>query len=291
MNTDLNDDAVSILAADLYERAVKKIPEDTKVALASACACETNSCAKQTLDMMLKSAQAAEEKGRFVCSDNGFPAYLVKIGSRFTAQIDYRRAITRGFDDLVNRITPPLLKHITDPLTQERSHSAKDVPIITFDVIGDADYAEIICSPKALGSGQWADLQIFSFPTLETIERYILDVVMRAGTQPCPPVIIGVGIGGTFDYAAKMAKEVTFREIGSVHPEPKVADMEKRLTDAVNKLGYGAMGTGGDTTTYGVHIEYAGGHGFTPVAVCFNCWINRRTRARIYNDGRIELLE
>lgn len=285
------DEQISALAADLYDRAVKKIPEDTKLALKNACACETNACAKQTLDMMLKSALAAEEKNRFVCSDNGFPSYLVKIGAGFTRNIDYRRAITEGFDELVGRITPPLLKHITDPLTQERSHKAKDVPIITFDVVSDVDYVEIICSPKALGSGQWADLQIFSFPTLDVIERYVIDTVMKAGSQPCPPVIIGVGIGGTFDYAAKMAKEVTFREIGSVHPEPIVADMEKRLTDAVNKLGFGAMGTGGDTTTYGVHIEYAGGHGFTPVAVSFNCWINRRTRARIYNDGRIETVE
>ena len=104
-------------------------------------------------------------------------------------------------------------------------------------------------------------------------------------------MIIGVGIGGTFDHCAKLAKLATLRPLGERNEEPILADMEERLTKAVNKTGFGPMGTGGDTTTLGVHIEYSSGHGFTPVAVCFNCWINRRTRARLYNDGRVERIE
>src|SRR5690606_14537608 len=80
------------------------------------------------------------------------------------------------------------------------------------------------------------------------------------------------------------------RKIGTHHPEPMVADMEKRLLDAVNKTGFGPMGTGGDTTALAVHIDYSHGHGFVPVAVCFNCWINRRTAARIHHDNRVERL-
>ena len=105
------------------------------------------------------------------------------------------------------------------------------------------------------------------------------------------PVVIGVGIGGTFDYAAKMAKEATLRPIGQRHAEPMVADMEQRLVEAVNQTGFGPMGTGGDSTAMTVNVEYAAGHGFTPVAVAFNCWINRRTRARLFNDGRVEIVE
>ena len=115
--------------------------------------------------------------------------------------------------------------------------------------------------------------------------------MIRTGSQPCPPVVIGVGIGGTFDYAAKMAKEATLRPIGQVNPDPMLQEMEARLVRAVNKTGFGPMGTGGDSTTMGVHVEYAAGHGFTPVAVCFNCWINRRTRARLHDDGRVEVVE
>src|SRR3546814_11747509 len=104
---------------------------------------------------------------------------------------------------------------------------------------------------------------------------------MKAGSQHCPPVIIGIGIGGTVDYAAKMAKEATLRPLGSSNPEPILKAMEERLTRAVNATGFGPMGTGGDTTALDVHVNYAARHGFVPVAVCFNCWSNSRMDARI----------
>ena len=189
------------------------------------------------------------------------------------------------------RIDPPLLEHVTNPLTLERGHAGRNMPLVSWELIDDADYIELICSPKALGSGRWAALEIFSFPTLDVIERYVLEVVMKAGSQPCPPVVIGVGIGGDFDHAAKMAKSATLRPVGQPHPEPMVAAMERRLLQAVNKLGFGPMGTGGDATGLAVHVDYSSGHGYTPVAVSFNCWINRRTRARIHNDGTVERLE
>ena len=188
-------------------------------------------------------------------------------------------------------IQPPILKHVTNPLTNERGYAGKDMPIITWDLVDGADYVDITCSPKALGSGRWAALEIFTYPSLETIEAYVMDCVMKAGSQHCPPVVIGVGIGGTFDHCAKIAKQAALRPFGQINPEPILAAMEDRLTRAVNKTGFGPMGTGGDTTALGVHVEFAAGHGFTPVAVCFNCWINRRTRARLYNDGRVERLE
>jgi fumarate hydratase subunit alpha len=115
--------------------------------------------------------------------------------------------------------------------------------------------------------------------------------VLQAGSQHCPPVIIGVGIGGSFDVAAKIASKATMRPVGSVNPEPTLAAMEERLLRAVNATGFGPMGTGGDTTALAVHVDYASGHGYTPVAVCFNCWINRRTRARIRDDGTVERFE
>jgi fumarate hydratase subunit alpha len=216
---------------------------------------------------------------------------LCKIGSRVQFEGDVKRAIVDGFDELVATITPPLLQHVTNPLTLERGYKGKSMPIVTFDVVDGADYMEITCSPKALGSGRWAALEIFSFPSLETIERYIMEVVLKAGSQHCPPVVIGVGIGGTFDFAAKMAKDAVLRPFNQRHPEPIVAAMEERLLAAVNMTGFGPMGTGGDSTAMAVHIEYSAGHGFTPVAVCFNCWINRRAKARIYNSGLVEYSE
>jgi len=279
---------VKSVTARLYETALRKIPEDTKAALRAAAATDRNETARKTLRIMLASADAAERQQHFVCSDSGVPVYFVKIGTQVQFDGDFKRAIVDGFADLVRTISPPLLQHVTHPLTLERGYQGKDMPIVTYDLIDGADYVEITCSPKALGSGRWAALEIFSFPSLEVIEAYIMSVILKAGSQHCPPVVIGVGIGGTFDYAAKMAKEAMLRPFGQPHAEPMVAAMESRLLAAANATGFGPMGTGGDSTAMAVHVNYSAGHGFTPVAVCFNCWINRRTRARLYNSGLVE---
>jgi fumarate hydratase subunit alpha len=284
-------DQVKSVSAQLYESCLKKIPEDTKVALRKANEAERNEGARKILTMMLKSAQAAESGNRHVCSDAGVPVYSMKIGTAARLDGNIKQAISDGFDHLVATIQPPILKHVTNPLTNERGYKGKDMPIVSYDLIDGADYVELVCQPKALGSGRWAAMEIFSFPTLDVIEKYVMDCVLKAGSQHCPPVVIGVGIGGTFELCAKIAKEATVRPFGRKNPEPILAAMEERLLAAVNQTGFGPMGTGGDTTALAVHVEYSSGHGFTPVAVAFNCWINRRAGARIYNDGRIERFE
>ncbi len=287
----ISPELIARVTAQLYERSLKRIPDDAMAALKKADTVERNETARHTLRIMVESAQAAEQGGHFVCSDAGVPVFFVRVGTQARFSGNVRQAITDGFAELVRTIQPPLLPHVTNPLTLERGYEGKGMPIVTFDMEDGADFVDITCSPKALGSGRWAALEIFSFPDLATIEKYVMEVVVRAGSQPCPPVVIGVGIGGTFDYAAKMAKEATLRPIGTAHPEALVASIEQRLLAAVNKTGFGPMGTGGDSTAMAVHVNYAAGHGFTPVAVAFNCWINRRTRARIYNDGRVETVE
>ncbi len=279
------------VTAQLYDRSLRGIPHDTKAALVAAGEHESNETARHTLKIMLKSAHAAEQSSHFVCSDAGVPVFFVRIGSNARFSGNVRQAIVDGFDELVASIEPPLLPHVTHPLTLERGYKGKGMPLVTFDLVDGPDYVDITCSPKALGSGRWAALEIFSFPDLATIEGFVLETVVRAGSQPCPPVVIGVGVGGSFDYAAKLAKEATLRPVGEAHPEPMVAAMERRLLDAVNRTGFGPMGTGGDSTAMAVHVNYAAGHGFTPVAVCFNCWINRRTRARIHNSGDVTVVE
>jgi fumarate hydratase subunit alpha len=283
--------AVKELSAQLYDWSLRRVPEDTKHGLERALGRETQHGAREILKMMLGSARKAEAEQRFICSDAGVPVYHVTIGTAARIEGDIKAAISDGFDQLVERIDPPLLKHVTNPLTNERGYRGKDMPLVTWDVAGGADWVEILCQPKALGSGRWAAAETFSFPTLAEIEAYVMKVVMQAGSQHCPPVIIGVGIGGSFDVAARIASKATMRPIGSTNPEPVLAAMEERLLDAVNATGFGPMGTGGDTTALAVHVDYASGHGYTPVAVCFNCWINRRTRARLHADGSVERFE
>ncbi|HQZ04441.1 MAG TPA: fumarate hydratase [Burkholderiaceae bacterium] len=279
------------VTATLYERALKKIPEDTKAVLRQAQGVERSDTARKTLTIMLQSADAAEAKDHLICSDVGIPVYSIKVGTGARIDGAIRQAIVDGFADLAAQIQPPILRMVTNPLTHQRSHAGKDMPIVAFDMVDDADYIEIVCAPKAMGSGRWEALETFVYPSLETIERYVLDVVMKAGSQPCPPIVVGVGIGGTFDHAARMAKQQILRPFGQTNPEPILADMEKRLLMAINSMGFGPMGTGGDTTAMAVHIDYAASHGFMPVAVALNCWINRRTGARLHNDGTVEWFE
>lgn len=287
----ITQDLIRSVSAALYERSLKKIPDDTHAALKKAQGSERDATGRRTISIMLDSADAAAQRGELVCTDVGIPVYSVKIGTQVRFEGAVRQAIVDGFADLVQNIQPPILKMITNPLTHERSYAGKDMPLVTFDVIDGADYIEMICAPKAMGSGRWEELKTFVFPSLETIEDYVLEVVMRAGSQPCPPIVVGVGIGGSFDYAARLAKQQVLRPVGEVNPDPMLAAMEARLLKAINAMGYGPMGTGGDSTAMGVHIDYAASHGFMPVAVALNCWINRRMGARIGNDGSVDWFE
>lgn len=287
----ISSESIAALTADLYAWSLKKIPDDTRAALAGAQAAESDTTGRRTLRIMLQSADAAASTGGLVCSDIGIPTYSVKIGTRVQFDGPVRSAMVEGLARMVARSEPPILKAVTNPLTHERSHAGKDMPIVSFDVLDDADYVEFTCSPKALGTGRWEALETFVYPSLQQIEDYVLDTVLRSGSQACPPIVVGVGIGGTFDHAARLAKEQVLRPFGQVNPEPALAAMEQRLLATINTLGFGPMGTGGDSTAMAVHIDHSASHGFVPVAIALNCWINRRTRARIHADGRVERLE
>jgi fumarate hydratase subunit alpha len=282
---------ITQLTADLCEASLKRIPDDTRAALAAAAPRERDGTGRQTLTIMLRSADAARETGGLVCSDVGIPTFSVKIGTRVRFEGAVRQAIVDGFARMAARCEPPILQMVTNPLTHERGHAGKDVPIVSFDVIDDADYVEFVCAPKAMGTGRWEAVETFVFPSLQQIEAFVLRTVLQAGAQACPPIVVGVGIGGTLDHAARLAKEALLRPFGTPNPEPRLAEMEARLLQAVNETGLGPMGTGGDTTAMAVLAEYAASHGFVPVAVSLNCWINRRTRARLHADGRVERLE
>lgn len=286
----ITSDIIKSVSASLYERSLKKIPDDTRVELGKAQALETEPAARRTLMMMVESADLAKSEGTLICSDVGIPTYSVKIGTRVQISGPIRRAITEGFAELVASIQPPILKMVTHPLTHARSYEGKDIPIVSFDMVDEADYIDIVCSPKAMGTGRWEATETFVYPTAEQVEKYVLDVVLRAGSQPCLPIVVGVGIGGTLDHAAKLAKEAMLRPHGVANPDPMFASMEQKLLHAINQMGLGAMGTSGNYSAMAVNIDYSFGHGFVPVAVSFNCWINRRTAARIHHDGTVEML-
>ncbi len=124
---------------------------------------------------------------------------------------------------------------------------------------------------------------------LAGVKKFVLQCVVEGSGKPCPPTLVGVGLGGTSDLAMKLAKEAIWRPIGSSHPDPAIAALEAELLEAVNATGIGPMGLGGDTTALAVQIEYAHTHiTQNPVAVTLQCWRGERAMARIYPDGRVE---
>jgi fumarate hydratase subunit alpha len=287
----ISSEQIAQVTADLYEWSLKKVPDDTRATLAGFAGDEPEGTGRQTLRIMLRSAEAAERGGTLVCSDVGIPTYSVKVGTRVQFDGPVRGAMVEGLARMVARCDPPILPMVTNPLTHVRGHAGKDMPIVSFDLLDEADYVEITCAPKAMGTGRWEAAEIFVFPSLQQIEDYVMDVVLRCGTQVCPPMVVGVGIGGTFDHAARLAKDAVLRPFGRTNPEPLLAAMESRLKASINALGFGPMGTGGAATAMAVHIDYSASHGHVPVAVALNCWINRRTQARIHADGRVERIE
>ena len=282
---------IKTVAAELYERSLKFVPDETIQAIHEAIGKESNPIARSTLQLMLESVEKARQSDCLICSDSGIPIYYVNVGTKIDLQADPRLAIKEGFELLVETLDPPILPHITDPLTLKRSHAGEGIPIVNYDLIPGADYLEMVCHPKGLGSGQVAELKVFSFPSQKTIQEYVLQCVQRAGSRHCPPVIIGVGIGGTIDVAAKLAKKAMLRPLSQPHSNPQVAAMESRLLKAVNATGIGPMGTGGDTTAWVVHVDICAGHGFIPVAVCYDCWMGRLKKVRLYNSGQVEYFD
>jgi fumarate hydratase subunit alpha len=135
--------------------------------------------------ILLRSAIAAKMQDRLVCSDSGVPVYFIQIGTATRLESDIKRAVSDGFDHLVETTSPPLVNHVTNPLTNERGHRSKHMPLVTRHLIDGAGYVDITCQPKALGSSRWATLKIFTLSTLGQIEKYVMDCVLKAGSHHC----------------------------------------------------------------------------------------------------------
>ncbi len=284
-------DIIEEAAKELYIRALCDLPPDVRVALKNAYERETKPNAKEALRAMLKAVEIADQRKTLVCQDTGLPIYMVKLGSRFHwdgAEIKERlsvgaRRATQEF---------PFRGSSTHPVTRLNPQTSVglNLPVLYIDFVKDADYLEILMVPKGSGSENMSTMKMF-IPAdgVKAVKKFILDTVIASGANPCPPGIIGVGIGGTADLVMRLAKEAIARPVGQRNEDPEIALMEKELEDAINATGIGPMGLGGDVSTLGVHIEMAFTHiTQNPVAVNTQCWPARRARARIHPDGRIE---
>ena len=186
----------------------------------------------------------------------------------------------------------PFRSSSTHPLTRVNPQTSvgPGLPVVYYDFAEDADTLDILMAPKGSGSENMSKMQMF-YPAhgVKALKKFVLDTVIETGANPCPPGIIGVGIGGTADLVMKLAKDAILRPVGQRNSDPEIAKMEEELEEAINATGRGPMGLGGDISTLAVHIETAYTHiTQNPVAVNTQCWPARRSRAIIQPDGTVE---
>jgi fumarate hydratase subunit alpha len=228
------------------------------------------SLAQKVFDILLQNAEIAERESLPLCQDTGIPVILVRISEGLTIPNGLEKAINAGIAEAVKE--GYLRASVAHPLTRENT-GTNTPAVIHYEIVPGDELFEIWVMPKGCGSENMSRLAMLKpADGLEGIKDFVLETVKLAGPNPCPPVIVGVGIGGSFEHCAFLAKKALFRELGTPNPDPKVKALEEELLSEINKLGIGPLGFGGKTTALAVHVEIAHTHiASLPVAVNFLC--------------------
>jgi len=278
-------------AANLLRLAVVELPADVKEALQSAYREETSEAGRVQLEAILKNLELAEKENSPMCQDTGIIIFYVKAGARAQGLDKIEKALQnatrRGTEEI------PLRPNTVDPFTQKNTgdNTGRYIPYINWEIT-QGDAIEITAFPKGGGSENVCALgMITPGEGVRGLKKFIIDTVIKAGAKPCPPNIIGVGLGGGADIAIKLAKKALLSPLDQPNPNPELARLEKELYEAANSTGIGPMGLGGKFTVLGVKVDYAHRHPASyPVAVAYQCWAARRATARINAGGTVEYL-
>lgn len=251
-----------------------KLADDVRAAVGKARVTEESPVGREILDQMLENAEIAEREQIAICQDTGFAVCFVELGDRVSIEggtlVDaINEGVRQGYRDGYLR------KSICHPLT--RKNTGDNTPAIVHLELVPGDGLKILLAPKGAGSENMSRVAMLK-PSdgLEGIKQLVIERVRESGANPCPPVVVGVGIGGTMEKAALIAKKAMLRPIGSVNPDPELAALEAELLTKINDLGIGPQGLGGRTTALAVHIEIFPCHiASLPVAVNINCHASR----------------
>lgn len=241
---------------------------------------EESPLGKNILSILIENTQIAKEKNIPICQDTGMAVFFVKLGQKVMIEGDtitdainegVRQGYTEGY----------LRKSVVQPIS--RINTQDNTPaIIHYDMVS-GDELTIEFAPKGFGSENMSKLKMLK-PSdgIEGIKQFIIDTVSEAGPNPCPPIVVGVGIGGTVDKCAQIAKQALLREVGSHHEDESIAELEKELLTKINNLGIGPQGLGGNTTALSVNVETFPTHiAGLPVVVNINCHASRHKKVII----------
>lgn len=251
------------------------LPEDMKQAIQNLRACEDGEIARGVLDNIIENYQIAEKEGVPICQDTGMACVFLEIGQDvhisggdLTEAVD--EGVRRGYEKGYLRKSV-----VKDPI--RRGNTGDNTPAMLYTEIVPGDKIKITVGPKGFGSENMSAIRMFKPSAgLQGIKDFILETVENAGPNPCPPMVVGVGIGGTFDKAALLAKKALMRPVDSENPDPYYGDLEKEMLQKINELGIGPQGFGGRTTAVGLNIETMPTHiAGMPCAINISCHVTR----------------
>lgn len=251
------------------------LPDDIKQAISVCRACEDGEIARGVLDNIIENYQIAEKEQVPICQDTGMACVFLEIGQDVhIAGGDLTEAVNegvrRGYDKGYLRKSV-----VKDPV--RRGNTGDNTPAMIYTEIVPGENVKITVGPKGFGSENMSAIRMFKPSAgLQGIKDFILETVETAGPNPCPPMVVGVGIGGTFDKAAFLAKKALMRPVDSENPDPYYAELEKEMLEKINELGIGPQGFGGKTTAVGLNIEIMPTHiAGMPCAINISCHVTR----------------
>jgi len=270
------------LLAQQITAAVKKLcieanchlPRDVKNCIESRRAAEPWPQAQEILDRIIENYEIADGENVPICQDTGMACVFLKVGQEVHIVGDVNEAIHEG---VRQGYTEGFLRKsvVRDPL--DRVNTGDNTPAMIYYELVPGDRVEITVAPKGFGSENMSQVKMLK-PSdgIQGVKDFILKVVEDAGPNPCPPIVVGVGVGGTFDKAAYLAKKALLRPADEHNPEPFYAALEEEMLERINALGIGPQGFGGKTTALAVNIERCPTHiAGLPVAVNINCHVTR----------------
>ncbi len=246
------------------------LSEDVLTAFDRAAETETAPGAKEIIGLLKENARVAREERIPICQDTGIAIFFVEVGQDLRIKNGFlidaiNEGVRKGYKEGLLR------KSVVDPIT--RRNTGDNTPAIIYTEVVPGDRLRISFMPKGAGSENMSSIRMLR-PTegVEGIKSFVLECVQKAGGNPCPPVVVGVGIGGDFEKAALIAKKSLLRHVGSPNPRLELASLEEMLLKAVNRTGIGPEGLGGKVTAMAVHVESFPCHiASLPVAVNINC--------------------
>ena len=253
------------------------LPQDVKNCIEGCYAAEPWAPAREILERIMENYQIADNENVPICQDTGVACVFLKIGQNVHIDGNIEDAVNEGVRQGYGE--GYLRKSVVgDPLN--RVNTGDNTPAMIYYDIVPGDKLEIMVAPKGFGSENMSQIKMLR-PSdgVEGVIDFVAKVVQEAGPNPCPPIIVGVGIGGTFDKAAFLAKKALMRSADERHPDPYYAELEQKILDKVNALGIGPQGFGGKTTALCVNIEKFPTHiAGLPVAVNINCHVTRHKK-------------